>query len=124
MAKKNVLPTATIEDAGIKVSVSKEEWITFRKTGWRWTDRAKFSGALATPALRLLIEWAVDWKIKDESGAFVPFEKKELLDKLDEMEAGNLDVDMPSVPQQTYNKMVIAVYVAMNEASNLPLAQG
>ncbi len=112
--KKQEALQPEVTEQGVKVFLGKEfpgEYIVFRKDGWTWPDRVKWSRAGAIEAMELLIGWAVDWKVKDQAGNWIAFDKEALLESIEA-----IDISMPKA-----TAMAGAVYVAFNQASALPL---
>ncbi len=113
--KKGEALQPEVTEQGIKVFLGKEfpgEYIVFRKDGWSWPDRVKWSRAGAVEAMEMLIGWAVDWKLKDQAENWIAFDRDALLENVE-----GIVISMPKA-----SAMAGAVYAAFNQASVLPLA--
>lgn len=115
MAKKDV----EVLDEGIKVALSDEEWMLFQKDGWGIDDELYFQKSNDFDALRILIEKSKDWRLKDVNGAWIPFERENLLGKLESLNLGE-KVVLPRIPIQMQLPMANAFYYALREVRRLP----
>lgn len=97
---------------GIKVSLGVDQWILLRLQGWKWNDRIMFRNENDdVRTMRMILDWTLDWHVKDANGALIPFERETL----------KSNVESIPLPIQTPRAMIRAVFMAMNEASKLPL---
>ena len=78
MAEKD--PGYTIDGVNIKLQFGKdypEEWVEFRVDNWMYGEYVRFSKAIATDYMDMLLDRVVAWQVKDDvSGAFIEFDRE------------------------------------------------
>lgn len=110
-------PLATkVTATGIRIALGAEgdawdEWIEFKRQ-WMWGDRVRWDEALDVGRMKLIIEWANEWRVKDADGALIPLEKEKLLAHIAALK----------IPYQKTRLFARAMYAAFAEAYSLPLA--
>ena len=122
--KNGKLPEPDITGDGIKISVSVDEWILFEAHEWDAEKEFHFGYATDFEQLYILIGRARDWRIKDVNDALIPFDRAELLTRMDrikrfERENGEF-VPFPRIPTHTQQAMATAFYTAIRESRKLP----
>lgn len=122
MASKNGKETLKAErtERGIKVALSSDEWIIFKADGWTLNDELAMRKALDFDALKLIVTWAVDWRIKDANDAFISFDKEALLAQLDAYDKRDISAyELPHFKMTTMTTLGISFWRAISIASQL-----
>lgn len=113
--EKEEAESTKITQNGIRVALGAEghawdEWIEFKKD-YTWLERVQWDEALDIARMKLLVSWALDWRLADVNGALIPFEKEALLENIGAL----------NIPFQKFRLMVRAMWKAFAEAYSLPL---
>ena len=108
--KKPTLQEYKVDGTKIKVFVSADEWLEFESDNWMFGEYMRFTKAVATEYMVIMLKRIVAWHIKDDvTGAWVEFNRDFLIDHLEEL----------NITAQKQTAMVTAYFRAYNIASTL-----
>jgi hypothetical protein len=110
--KKPKLPEPLVEGTKIKVFLSPDEWLIFETQGWLFSEYVKFSKAIATEYMEILLRRLDGWQLRDDTtGAFIEFNRDFLIAHMENL----------AITPQKQTWMITAYYRAYNIAATLDL---